>query len=301
MATLLDSKPTAIGTRYRLLEKLGEGGMGSVYRATDRLTRQTVALKRVTLPEQFLKFGSTDKTSDLRLALAQEFKTLASLRHPNIISVLDYGFDHNEQPYFTMELLENAQSLIAAGQSQSLEYQLELIIQVLQALLYLHRRGIIHRDLKPDNVQVVDGHVKVLDFGLAVSREYIFQQEDGIAGTLDYMAPEVLMGKSPSEASDLYAVGVMAYELFAGRRLFSAKSSSVVNEILSKEIDVASLAIGDQLKSALKRLLAKKPEDRFSNAQELIATYAEATNSAGKIRNRCHARELSTGGAVCWA
>ncbi len=282
MATVFNSQPIALGTRYRLLDKLGEGGMGAVYRAIDRLTQQTVALKRVTLPERFLKFGSTGKDSDLRLALAQEFKTLASLRHPNIISVLDYGFDPNEQPYYTMELLENAQTLIAAGQALSLDAQVELIVQVLQALVYLHRRGIIHRDLKPDNVQVVEGHVKVLDFGLAISREYLLQDDAGIVGTLDYMAPEVLLGASASEASDLYAVGVMAYELFAGHRLFNSKSGSVISEILSKEVEVDSLEIEPLLKNTLKRLLAKQPADRFSDARELIMAYAEATNQQAR-------------------
>src|SRR5262249_54528365 len=96
---------------YQLLEKLGEGGMGMVYRALDRLDGSRVALKRVTTPKEHLQFASKGDSDDFRLALAQEFRFLASLRHPNIISVLDYGFDAERQPYFTMEFLENARSI----------------------------------------------------------------------------------------------------------------------------------------------------------------------------------------------
>src|SRR5688572_13971244 len=110
-----------IGGRYILEQKLGEGGMGAVYRATDRLTRDTVALKQVSVPVEKLQFASQTlmgKSNNFQLALAQEFKTLASLRHPHIISVLDYGFDEVRQPYLTMELLKNAPTLVEAGRDQ---------------------------------------------------------------------------------------------------------------------------------------------------------------------------------------
>src|SRR6266704_274278 len=100
--------PITIGQRYRLIEQIGAGGMGTVYRALDRLTGETVALKRVTAPSDRLEMATHPSDStDLRMALAKEFQTLASLRHPNIIGVLDYGFDDERQPYFTMELLHD--------------------------------------------------------------------------------------------------------------------------------------------------------------------------------------------------
>ncbi len=101
--------------------------------------------------------------------MAQEFKTLSSLRPPNIISVLDYGFDQSQQPFLTMELLDQAPNLLEAGHDQSLYVQIDLLVQMLQPLAYLHRRGIIHRDLKPENVLVVEGQVLVLQ-GQAVSQ-----------------------------------------------------------------------------------------------------------------------------------
>lgn len=274
---------TTIDRRYILQEKLGEGGMGEVYRVKDRLTDQTIALKRVTVASDKLQFASRasiDDSGDFRLALAQEFHTLASLRHPNIISVLDYGFDEARQPYFTMELLKNAQTLVEFGNDKSVAVQLELLIQLAQALAYLHRRGVIHRDLKPDNAVVVNGQVKVLDFGLAVARENR-QEADKLAGTLAYMAPEILQGDSATEASDLYAVGMIAYELFAGRHPFKTNQiGTLIDEILNSKPDIASLPVDQVLKDILEQLLSKKPEDRTISASGLVDLFAQATGQS---------------------
>src|SRR5512134_3193002 len=104
-----------IGRRYVVGSPLGTGGMGAVYQATDRLTGSPVALKQILPPDQALTVSATGDTRDFRLVLAQEFRTLASLRHPNIISVIDYGFDGERQPFYTMELIENAQTILEAG------------------------------------------------------------------------------------------------------------------------------------------------------------------------------------------
>src|SRR5258708_39403229 len=112
---------STVGQRYHVLDLIGTGGMGSVYRVMDRLSRQTVALKRVTAAADKLHFASrADDSMDFRVALAQEFQILASLRHPNIIGVLDYGFDADNQPYFTMDLLEGAQTILDAARDHPL-------------------------------------------------------------------------------------------------------------------------------------------------------------------------------------
>src|SRR5579871_3496818 len=154
-----------IAWRYQVLDQIGAGGMGVVYRALDRLNGQVVALKQVTVDAHALHFSSyRNESQDIRLALVREFKTLASLRHPNIVSVMDYGFDSRHQPLFTMTFLKGAQTIIEGARHQPAEVQHSLLMQLLQALFYLHRRGIVHRDIKPGNVLVVNGQVKVLDF-----------------------------------------------------------------------------------------------------------------------------------------
>src|SRR4051794_12057404 len=129
-----------LGNRYRLFDLIGAGGMGSVYRAFDQPAGETVALKRVV--------GSALQpltSPALRLALTREFQALAGLRHPHIIAVRDYGFDQEQQPYFTMDLLPNARPLVAAGQWLTVDGKIDLLLQLLAALTYIHRRAIVHR------------------------------------------------------------------------------------------------------------------------------------------------------------
>ncbi|HEX2620495.1 MAG TPA: protein kinase, partial [Phototrophicaceae bacterium] len=220
--------------------------------------------------------------TDFRLALAQEFRVLASLRHPNIISVLDYGFDvrpdDEPQPFYTMDLLPDAQPLVAYGQDQTPDMQIALLVQLFQALAYLHRRGIIHRDLKPDNVLVVidgDGNpqVKVLDFGLALGRQQILEEDNGgvLVGTIAYLAPEVFQGALASIASDLYAAGVMVYEIVSGQHPFSrGHVGSMVEQIIRVDADCSHLDGNPQLQSLIQRLLAKSPEKRPVDALEVV-------------------------------
>ncbi len=267
----------SITKRYKVLAELGHGSMGAVYRAFDKLNAQIVALKQVLIGPSDLQFGSRTADSDVQLALVNEFRTLATLRHPFIISVLDYGFDEQKQPYFTMDMLDNAQPLHIALRSEPFETKLKVLIQILQALQYLHRRGILHRDLKPGNVLVAHGQVKVLDFGLAAASG----EGQGVSGTLAYMAPEVLSGQPATEESDLYAVGMMAFELFAGSHPFNLQDIRIlVNDILTTVPDVTQLNIDPRVGDVIQRLVAKQPEDRYTSAGEVIsALNLEQTNS----------------------
>lgn len=265
---MVEAIPSILGQRYRLLNLLGEGGMGRVYRAVDRLTGQVLALKRVLVPAEQLVFATrTDPQTDFRVALAQEFQLLCGLRHPSIIGVLDYGFDNERQPFLTMELIEGAQTVREAAQDQPLVVQVDLLMQLLQALSYLHRRDVVHRDLKPSNVLVKSGRVKVLDFGISLTKG----QSTSVSGTLSYMAPEILLGETVGIAADLYAVGVMAYELFASRPLFKADApNKLIKQVLETPLDSILTGMESGMAHLLRGLLARSPQDRFPSAVDAM-------------------------------
>ncbi|MEM7537417.1 MAG: protein kinase [Chloroflexota bacterium] len=272
MMTNSINQHNTIHNRYHLHEKLGQGGMGEVYRATDRLTGDVVALKRVlNLPTHNQRGTSPTSVDDLRLALAHEFQTLAGLRHPHIISVLDYGFDQKRQPFFTMTYLSASQNILDAAQNTSFEHKIELIQQLLQALAYLHRRGVLHRDLKPDNVLVSNGVVRVLDFGLSASDQL---RGSNSAGTPLYMAPELFEGQDYSPMADLYAVGVLFYQLLTNEHPFAPFDFQFLDRVLEEEPDWAGVDL--RVQPILTQLLAKAAEERFASAADVITALAEA-------------------------
>ncbi|MEQ8675030.1 MAG: protein kinase [Aggregatilineales bacterium] len=277
--------PKIIGNRYEILNRIGSGGLGTVYRVRDRVDGQIVALKRVTEVSGSLFDITQGKTSDIRMSLAREFKTLASLHHPNIINVLDYGFDVDEDaqirlPYYTMELLDDAKTLTHAGFGQPLKTQMTLLIQLLQALSYLYRRGILHRDLKPANVLVVSNPdsdeltVKVLDFSLAtlLSKRATDTDPDIAAGTLAYMPPEVLQGTEIGIPSDLYAVGVMAYEMLTGKHPYDTTNiTRLIQSIISDDVDVSRIDAEAALQNVIGCLLDKESSARYQSAEAVMS------------------------------
>lgn len=284
----LTDKPL-LGGRYAIVDHLGHGGMGHIYRAIDRLTGTQVALKRVVAAGQEPTPGYIDTGVDPRLLLTQEFQALASLRHPHIIGVLDYGFDEAQQPYFTMELIDEARTILEAGQMEPQTVQIQLLVQVLQALNYLHRRGIVHRDLKPGNVLVakqgasfpvevtggvvLPGIVKVLDFGLSAQMD----KAAGTAGTLAYMAPEALQGRPIGPTADLYAVGVLAYELFTGRHPFlESDTANFIEQVLHQPVSLKGLESLDPfVVRIVLRLLAKDSTSRYPAAADVIRAFRQ--------------------------
>lgn len=260
----IEPAATLGGQRYLVQALLGAGGMGRVHRALDRLTGRSVALKQVALRSAI--------QPQLLAALAQEFRTLATLRHPGIISVLDYGFDAQQRPFFTMEFLQDAQPLRRFAESAAKEVRIDLLIQLLHALKYLHRRGIIHGDLKPSNLLVVDAGaapvLKLLDFGLSYAASE--PPQHALAGTLPYMSPELFEGASPSVASDLYAVGVIGCELLAGHPPFRPQGSAadLIQQILRQPPDLSGMSQG--LGQVLARVLSKSVDERYSDADSLL-------------------------------
>ncbi len=263
LAPPIPTRSATVGRRYRLEKLLGTGAAGTVYRAVDKLNGDVVALKRILNP--------TDPAQ--RLLLAREFQVLASLHHPNIIGVRDYGFDATGQTFFTMDYLPRAQTFLQAGMGQHDAVKLNLFAQLLRALAYIHRRNVIHRDLKPNNVLVCRGQLKVLDFGLALESG----QQGRSSGSLVYMAPEVLENTSARTTADLYAAGIMAYELFAGHYPFDMNDMSrLIDAILEQPPDLSELS--PKVAPVIGRLLAKDPDARYPTARAALEALAQTAN-----------------------
>lgn len=259
--------------RYQYENLIGSGGTGEVFRAYDRLKREYVAVKRINshLPVSANHFATpglrSSSSPSENLLLTHEFRMLAQLRHPHIIRVSDYGFDDLRRPYLVMQLLEDAVP-ITKFTRQDQEGTLDLIVQVLEALQYLHRFGVIHRDLKPENIMVLpDKTVKLLDFGLALDP----RTQSNHAGTLAYMAPEVLRHGMMGVESDLYAMGIVMYEMFAQRHPYSyVNTTQLMYSIMEEVPDLTRVKASAEIRAVIKRLLLKKPDERYHSAQEVI-------------------------------
>lgn len=272
---------TSFGWRYQIVRTIGHGTMGTVYHAVDRYMKQNVALKAIYNHGAFSENVSdthydapttVPKDMELQIALTREFRALASLRHPNVISVKDYGFVEGN-PYFSMELLEDNRSLIDAGKELPDEQKLDLIKQILQALAYIHQRGIIHRDLKPDNIQVIDNQAKLLDFGLALRGE---DKSDKMAGTLAYMPPEVLSGDAVNKQSDLYALGMMTYQLLTGAYPYPTDNlTDLIQHIVFKDLPIEGNISDERVATFITKLVHKDPDERFQSAREAL-TYCSS-------------------------
>ncbi len=280
----LSSQPRLINNRYELIKKLGQGGMGTVYQAFDRVNQETVALKQVRISMIPVETDTDNERNKMnRLALTSEFQQLASLHHPNIVRVLDYGWDETTAPFFTMTYLENTKTVLDASKNATNEQRLEYFIQLIQALMYLHRRGIVHRDLKPDNLLVMpDNTMKIVDFGIA-SAEH--DSREGVLGTLLYMPPEVVKNQAGQveilRTSDLYAAGLVAYEMFTGIYPYDRSNvKKLLRDIIKTYPDLSLLpkaGTGDKnvntrmpLETVVGRLLSKEANFRYQDAADVL-------------------------------
>src|ERR1700688_3179907 len=250
---------------YEIVSMLGVGGMGSVYRVRNVISDRTEAMK-VLLPNLVAE-------PDLVVRFISEIRMLASFDHPNIAQ-LHTAFQVDNQLVMMMEFVEGStlEQIAKQGpipQSDVINY----MQQVLAALSYAHGRGVVHRDIKPANIMVTSqGVVKLMDFGIAKSRvEQDLTRPGTTMGSMYYMSPEQVRGGTVDARSDIYSVGIMMYELLAGRRPFEADSAY---GILQQQCNVAPRApveVNQQMPLALSDLilcaLAKDPANRFQNAQ----------------------------------
>jgi len=254
-------------SRYEIREILGQGGMGVVYRAHDTVIRRDVALKTI-----------RDIPDPAALETFQkECGVLASMAHPNIIEIFDLGeFEENgaNKPYFVMPLLPGAtlESLVrSSSQRLTVDRVVEIVSQTCRGLQAAHERGLVHRDLKPSNIFVMeDDSVKIIDFGVA----HIVDTRTtmSLKGTLAYMAPEQIEMKPLSALSDIFSLGVVAYEALTLRRPFQARTQSEMVEAILRQIPPPvsdfNPAISQAVSRVIHKALAKQPWHRFASARE---------------------------------
>jgi serine/threonine-protein kinase len=282
------SPQSSIG-HYRIISKLGEGGMGAVYRASDTKLGRDVALK--VLPDSFI--ADADRTT----RFAREAQVLASLNHPNIAAI--YGV---EERTLVLELVEGPTLAQRIAQGPiPLEEALPIAGEIAEALEYAHERGIIHRDLKPANVKVTaEGRVKVLDFGLAKALWSEPPATDPassptltmratmagtIIGTAAYMSPEQAKGKPVDRRADIWAFGVVLYEMLAGQRAFEGDSAAeLVGAVIHKEPDLGR--IPPKFRRLLGKCLEKDPKQRLKAIGDWRLLLDEPTAVAAPSRAR---------------
>ncbi|TXH20246.1 MAG: serine/threonine protein kinase [Chitinophagaceae bacterium] len=267
---------------YQMKSLLGEGGMGKVYLAIDTLLGRQVAIKNV----------NTNLTSQPLFLerFKNEAKTLARLAHPNIAIVYNY-LQVNDNYFMVMEYVEgqNLDELLRKNGPLPFQIVVPIICATLEGLDHAHKRGILHRDLKPANIMLTnDPIVKLMDFGIAkVSDAAKLTQASRVIGTIEFLAPELIEGKEPSIASDIYALGITMYELLSGKLPFTGKSDYMLMKEIVKEKPIVlqkiNTLIPKNLSDIVLKALEKKPEKRFLNATDFLQTLRNSFPELNKI------------------
>jgi non-specific serine/threonine protein kinase len=271
---------TPFRRRYRIADEIGRGGMGVIYRAHDTLLDRAVALKVLT---------DESLGAEGRERLRREAQAAARLSHPNIVSVYDVG-EFDGQPCIVMELVRG--QTLQAQRPRDLEAVVTVARQICAALDHAHAHGIIHRDLKPENISVApEGAVKLMDFGLARSHGASRLTQDGaLIGTVFYVAPEQALGQEIDGRADLYALGVLLYELAAGRLPFEGDDPiAVISQHLHTPATAPSAhnpEIPAWLDDLIVRLLNKQPEARPASAREVLQALEQAAAPVPAARIR---------------
>ncbi len=259
--------------RYQILEKIGQGGLAEVYRAQDVALGRIVAVKAlrceyVTDPAFLIRFH-------------REAQNAANLTHPNIVAVYDFGQDQG-RPYIVMEYVPglDLRTLLEQNGALSIPQAVDICYQVCAGVGHAHRSGLVHGDLKPGNVLIrSDGHAKVVDFGLARALGESAMDEAGelVWGTPAYFAPEQAAGGRVSPATDVYAIGVILYEMLTGQLPFGGDDHEVARKHVYEKPPVVhriNPRIPVQLSRIVEQALQKKPEERFETADEMGAALA---------------------------
>jgi eukaryotic-like serine/threonine-protein kinase len=257
-------------SHYRILEKLGGGGMGVVYKAEDTKLKRTVALKF--LPPVF----SFDQEAKKRFI--NEAQTASSLQHHNICNIHDIDETKDGQIFICMDCYEGEtlKKKIERGQIKTYE-AIDIIVQVATGLQKAHEKGIIHRDIKPANIFITnDGVVKILDFGLAkLSGQTMMTKLGETVGTIAYMSPEQTRGELVDNRTDIWSLGVVLYEMLTGQLPFKGDyDSAMIYSILNEKLKELS-NVPNELQEILEKCLSKNPSERYQNIDELLSDLKE--------------------------
>jgi serine/threonine-protein kinase len=263
--------PHVNGNRYRLTGRIATGGMGGVWRAEDTVLDREVAVK-------VLKHEFADDPV-FRARFEAEARHAAALVHPNVASVFDFGELVDDdgtgtRPFLVMELVpgQPLSGLLRGGESMPADRASEIVAQAADAIAAAHALGIVHRDVKPANLLVTpDGQVKITDFGIARAGDGAAITQTGqIVGTPHYISPEQAEGRPASEASDIYALGVVLYECLAGQRPFARDTPiQVALAHIRENVPPLPDEVPERVRAIVEKALAKRPEDRFASAADL--------------------------------
>jgi serine/threonine protein kinase len=250
--------------KYAVVGRIGRGGMGMVYRGWDEVLEREVAVKTLTIE------GTLDEDSRQRFQI--EAKAAARLQHANIVTVFELGEDRG-LPFIAMELLPGVdlETLVRSGDPLLLEEKLEIMVQVLRGLHYAHEHGIVHRDIKPSNIRLLeDGTAKIMDFGIAKLGATGVTKTGMMVGTVHYMSPEQIRGKTLDGRSDVFSAGVILYELLSGQRPFVGENATaILYKIITDPppgLDPSVAGAAPDLQAILDHALAKDPAARYATA-----------------------------------
>src|SRR5271157_4340332 len=274
--------------RYEIIDELGRGAMGVVYRAMDPVIGRTVAVKTIRLSEE----GTGLTRPELLARFQTEARAAGLLTHPNIVVVYDAG-EENGLYFITMELVEgkSLQALLDGGHAFPVPRVIRILEQTCSALQFAHERNIVHRDIKPANLMLTaDDTVKVTDFGTAKILQFgSVQQTAHVMGTPSYMSPEQVKGRPVDGRSDIFSLGVMLYEMLTGEKPFPGQSITTVIYKIVNEDPVPPRQINPSIHPGLNdivlRALAKEPEDRYQSCREMLEDLRNYRALGGNERN----------------